>query len=596
MFLPIAIAFLAHLAGVLLGLGGRRRSLAALRTFALVSALAVVLGQLLPDALGGMGLGALAVFAVFAVLPSLVDKLSAQIGKKSGGALGLELGYLALAVHQVADGLALGAYGGHAHEGHSHGDVLLALSAHTVPLAALVTLAYQRRANARVAVLRVTGLLVATLAGIIATSLVPAATFERFEPWITAAVAGLLLHVVVHDWEPERAPAGTGERLVDLVAVGAGVGLVLLGGHDHHEGDGVRAPIAEALWELSLATAPALLFGLVVGALVSAWSAGRMPARWLGGGPLRQAAVGASIGAPMPICACNVLPRAEALRSRGAGPALVVAFLLATPALGVDTFALTARLIGWPFALVRLGAAVALAMIAGLLVHRATRGRVSEVAEEPSSNTPSSFGARFVECFDALLLHIAPWMVVGLVVAAYVQATLGEGALAGVGGYGLDYLIVILVAAPSYVCAASATPLAAVLLSKGMSSGAVLIGLLVASTANIAALRFLGARYGVRGASLAVGALVVGGWVIALAVDASGLTVSPAAHVPREGIRAGVTHALAVLLGVLLLRSIWRVGLRGWFSSVGESFGAGHGHHHHHLHGHEPPTHPVPDR
>ena len=39
MLLPAAIAFSSHVAGALLGLGGRYRSLAALRTCALVSAL-----------------------------------------------------------------------------------------------------------------------------------------------------------------------------------------------------------------------------------------------------------------------------------------------------------------------------------------------------------------------------------------------------------------------------------------------------------------------------------------------------------------------------------------------------------------------------
>src|SRR5690606_12587860 len=150
MHLPIAISCASHVAGAFLGLGGRRRSLTALRTFALVSALAVVLAQLLPDALGAIGMWAVAVFGAGFALPSLTDKLAASAGRR-GGSLGLELGFVGLLVHQLADGVALGAYGGEAHEGHGHGDVLFALSAHTVPLVALVTLAYQRRSDTRAA-------------------------------------------------------------------------------------------------------------------------------------------------------------------------------------------------------------------------------------------------------------------------------------------------------------------------------------------------------------------------------------------------------------------------------------------------------------
>jgi len=590
MFLPIAIACASHVAGALLGLGGRRRSLAALRTFALVSALAVVLAQLLPDALGAAGLPALALFAAGALAPTVIGKLAARVGK-NGGKIGLELGFAGLLAHQLADGLALGAYGGEAHHDHGHGDVLFALSAHTVPLVALVTLAYQRRAGVQAAVVRAAALFVATLAGVLATALVPAAAFERFEPWITAAVAGLLLHVVVHDWEADRAPVGARERLTDLLAVAAGIGLVLLGGHDHHHESGdVRAHIGEALWELSIETAPALLLGLAAGALLSAWGPGRLRARWLGGGALRQAIVGASVGAPLPICACGVLPLAQGLRARGAGPALVVAFLIATPELGLETFALTGRLLGWPFAIVRVAAAVLLAMIAALAVHRAAHAPASHVRDGlPSSAREGTFARRFLASFDELLVHIAPWTAVGLVAAAYVQATLGEGSLAGLGEYGLDLLVVTLVAVPSYVCAASATPLAAVLLAKGMSPGAVLVGLLLGPATNVATIGFLRASYGLRAAVIGIGALVVGAWAIALAVDASGVAVVPTTLMTGEHEHGFAAHAVAVVLGVLLLRSIWRVGLRGWLASLGESLGAGahhHDHHDHHAHDH----------
>ncbi len=589
MFLPIAIACASHVAGALLGLGGRRRSLAALRTFALVSALAVVLAQLLPDALGAAGLFALAIFAAGALAPTLIGKLAARVGR-NGGKIGLELGFAGLLAHQLADGLALGAYGGEAHHDHGHGDVLLALSAHTVPLVALVTLVYQRQAGVAAAVVRAAALFVATLAGVLATALVPAAAFERFEPWITAAVAGLLLHVVVHDWEPERAPAGARERLVDLLAVAAGIGLVLLGGHDHHHESGdVRSGIGEALLELSLQTAPALLLGLAGGALLSAWASDRLPSRWLGGGAIRQAVVGASVGAPLPICACRVLPLAEGLRARGAGPALIVAFLIAAPVLGLETFALTGQLLGWPFAIVRLVAAVLLAIVAALAVHRAAPAPASHVCADhlPGGARGATFARRFLASFDELLVHIAPWTAVGLVAAAYVQATLGEGSLLALGGYGLDLLVVTLVAVPSYVCAAAATPLAAVLLAKGMSPGAVLVGLLLGPATNVATIGFLRASYGLRAAVIGVGTLILGAWAIALAVDASGVAVVPASLVAGEHEHGLAAYAVAVVLGVLLLRSIWRVGLRGWLASLGESLGAhDHAHHHHANHEH----------
>ena len=359
--------------------------------------------------------------------------------------------------------MGLGTYGGDHHAGHHHFDILFAIAAHTVPVVAVVTMAFYRERGLTHAALRGLGLAIASVIGVLFPSLIPEAEFHAIEPWLTAAVAGLLLHVVAHDWNPERRPTGIRARLVDLGAVGAGLVLVTTDSGHHHGGGEVREEMATALLELSLETAPALLFGLAIGALLTALGT-RLPNRWLrSGGALRQAFRGALVGAPLPICACGVLPLAASLRKRGASAALVVAFLIATPELGVETFLLTGRFVGWPFAAVRLVSAVALAMIAALALSRAisaqTGGLDGSIAPEaPPPDTP--FARRFLESFDELLYHVAPWTVVGLIAAAYVQAVLPTGSLSSLTPYGLDILIVAVVAVPSYVCAASATPLA----------------------------------------------------------------------------------------------------------------------------------------
>ena len=581
MLLPLSIAFFSVLAGTLLWLGGSRHT-KALATFALVSALAVALGQLLPDALAAVGMPALLVFVAGAVFPSLLEKVGTLRGAESTGRWGLELGYAALLLHKVGDGIGLGTYGGGHHAEHAHLDVLFAIAAHTVPMVALVAVVFQRHFGRRSALLRVAGLGVAAMIGVGLPSLVPATAFDSFEPWITAAVAGLLIHVVAHDWHPEEKPTQPTGRMTDLLAVVAGVLMVVVSGqHSHHGGGAVRASMGEALLELTLETAPALLFGLVIGALLSALGS-RLPTKWLrSGGAMRQALRGAVVGAPLPICACGVLPLAASLKRRGAGAALVVAFLISTPELGVETFALTTRFVGWPFALVRLGAAVALAIVAALVVHRAA-GKRGEALDEPvvpvgASSAP--FGTRFLQSFDELLHHIAPWTVVGLVAAAYMQAVLPSDALDGGRAFGLDVALVTLVAVPSYVCAASATPLAAVLLAKGMSPGAVLVGLLLGPATNLATVGFLRKSYGTRATVFGAAALVGGAWIAAALVNVSSLPIAlPTAEALEHAHGWGAIVA-AVLLALAVLRSIWRAGVRGWLGSLGESItGSDHDH------------------
>src|SRR5262245_6285040 len=108
----------------------------------------------------------------------------------------------------------------------------------------------------------------------------------------------------------------------------------------------VRERLFASLTELTLATAPALLIGVAAAASIAAVG-GRISSI---GGAVR----GALAGAPNPVCACGVLPLAQSLRARGARAEWIVAFLIAAPGLGVTTLAVSAQLMGWPFAVIRI--------------------------------------------------------------------------------------------------------------------------------------------------------------------------------------------------------------------------------------------------
>jgi hypothetical protein len=49
-----------------------------------------------------------------------------------------------------------------------------------------------------------------------------------------------------------------------------------------------------------------------------------------------------------------------------------------------------------------------------------------------------------------------------------------------------------------------------------------------------------------------------------------------------------------VLLALLLLRAMWRYGLRAWLGSLGDSLSHGHDHAHGHAHGHDHHHEPAP--
>ena len=598
MWLALFVSVGSVAAGTAVVLLGSRshRALEPVRTFALVAAVVVVLTQLLPAAMADIGLWALGVFGIALVAPAGFERVVRfRSGRGSGPRrdpswIAVELGYIGLLWHRLADGMALGLFGGLGPAAGVDIGVLVAIAAHTVPITGVLVLAYADRYGTRHAVARSVGVAAATCLGVFIVGATPAQTMEIWEPWILAVASGLLLHVIGHDWRAE-APRDLSGRLADMLAIAAGIGLVMLaagGGHEHtHSGEGggdVRQDIFNALAELTLETAPVLLIGLAIGALLQTFG-GALSTRWLqGGSSLGQAFRGAVVGAPLPICACGVLPLAESLRARGGGPALVVAFLLATPELGVESFALTARFLGWPFALMRLGAAVAVAMLAALVVAWVLKSEARPVAEsEPVAPGSEREGVwrRAMDHFDELLHHVGPFTLVGLVLAAYTQAVLPDGGMGSWAGSGLDIVVISLIAVPSYVCAAAATPLAAVLIGKGFYSGAVLAGLLLGPATNLATVGFLRAAFGARAAWMGLGALILAVWVFAVATNLLGLE----ANVPEGGFGEAHGHSVlalagSALLGGLVLRGIWRSGLRVWLASLGDAFGSGHAHAH----------------
>lgn len=594
--LTVAIASVALGAALVLFGTRSRAALSPIRTFALVAAVGVVLFQLLPAALGEVGLWALGVFIIALVLPAGFERLITLSQRKSGDSshhdaswIAVEFGYFGLLVHRLGDGIALGLFTGTDGSSGINIGALIAVVAHTVPVTAVLVLAYTERYGLRHALLRALGMAAASVLGVLLVDLAPATLILASEPWILAAASGLLLHVIGHDWHAES-PSSTAGRLADLLAIAAGIAVAFLGDlhttPDAQAGHDMRESILEALADFTLETAPILLLGLGIGALLQTVG-GRISTRWLqSGSSLQQAIRGAVVGAPLPLCACGVLPLAEALKKKGAGPALVVAFLLATPELGVESFALTVKFLGWPFAMVRLAAAIVVAVVAALVVARHIKAKsvlridgpplMGERPKDPVWN-------RFIRSFDELLQHVGPFTAVGLLAAAYLQAGLPDQAIEGLAESGLDIFIVSIVAVPSYVCAAAATPLAAVLIAKGFSPGAVLAGLLLGPATNLATVAFLRGAFGAKATWMGLGALIVTVWGVAALSNGLGLA-STAAEIDRTLTHSHSIWALAstLFLGLLVLRSVWMAGLRTWLATLGEALGSKHEHAHPH--------------
>ncbi|MEZ4368976.1 MAG: hypothetical protein R2939_22250 [Kofleriaceae bacterium] len=561
MLVAVATPLIAVAIGTAMALAGgaRPRVLAPVRSFALAAVLIAIATHILPEAIAGGGLPALAVFAAGLLLPGLLSRVLA--GDADGHAhagLATGLGLLGVLVHQLGDGLALGAFTGEAHADHVHWDLVLGIAAHTVPLAAVVAVTAAARRGARAALVLAGALAGATLVGLALARIGGAELGGEVAPWINAGVAGLLVHVLTHD---APAPPRTAMvRTVELVAIVAGVALPLAIAVEHGEhGHDVVAPSLAAFAPLAATLAPVLLAGAAAAVLLARHVATASRRAAATGPAMVRALRGAVAPAPAPICAGTPEVGAAAMPSGAAR----LGVLVGGPELGLTTIALTVALLGWQVALVRVLAALAMVALLGTL-----GGGVST----PAPAAASSAAPRRRDVLDEHVLHTTAWVVIGLASAALVFELAPSGMLTS-HGWATDLALALAAAVTGFVCAPAATPLAAALSLVGALPTSVAIAAVVVGGATNAATRAaVGPGLPRRAALLALA--VVGGIGIAGALEALAL-------VPRPLVAAApgpIAWTCLTVLAALLLRALWRYGLAAWLEPL---HGGDHAHHQH---------------
>jgi uncharacterized membrane protein YraQ (UPF0718 family) len=554
---PHGLQILAiSVAALLLGPGihrvARREkvTMAALDNFVLVAVVGLVMLEIVPTALAHAGPSAFLALVLGILGPSIAEG-PLRLAARGTHGTALTVAVLGMAAHSFTDGLALAS----AHLAGSSGHALeVAVIAHQLPVAVAVwwllsPLGLLRASSAMVL------LGAATIAGFVFADSSLSAIPESYNGLFQALVGGLLLHVVAHrgarhddhdhhhDHHHEEAPPSTRVRVAASLGGLAGLGLLALltrqsdhGDHGHADASAPLAQVLTALTDLARDSAPALLLAFVLAGLVATLLP-EAPLRWLRrGSSLAQAARGVAFGLPLPLCSCGVVPVYRGLLQRGVPAAAAMAFLVATPELGIDAVLLSIPLLGGPMTAARVVGAVLVALIVGRLVGGlADRLRpATHLSEKPADPRPLGERLRdgvlrvgLVEMVDAT----APWIVFGLLLAAMIHPWLDPATFTAIPP-ALQVLLFALIGVPTYVCASGATPLVAVLLAKGLSPGAALAFLLTGPATNATTYGLLSGIHGRRVA------LAFTGLMIALAV---GLGV--ALDLVAPGIAASTAHA-----------------------------------------------------
>ncbi|MDM5263566.1 SO_0444 family Cu/Zn efflux transporter [Sulfurovum sp. XTW-4] len=335
----------------------------------------------------------------------------------------------------------------------------------------------------------------------------------------------------------------------------------------------------EALWQLSLAMAPYILFGLIFAGILHEIVPDSIVTKHLGKDNVSSVVKSTIFGIPLPVCSCGVIPLAASIKKSGASKGSTLSFLISTPITGVDSIMATYGMFGWIFTVYRVITSMFIAMFAGILANifdkdpdentqtiKKATSSFSAVApnkttnftlgtpqeESCSSGTASCCGSTCEEnkkfsfkdamnyAFVTLLGDIAKPLFWGLIIGALITVAIPENLAQVLQEYSwLSYLIVIAIAIPMYVCATASLPIAAGLMLSGVSAGAAFVFLSAGPATNTVTIGVVKKMLGTRSLYIYLGSIIIGSVLFGLGLDyvfdSNAIDPKSLVHMEEEG-------------------------------------------------------------
>ncbi|BDY13706.1 SO_0444 family Cu/Zn efflux transporter [Hydrogenimonas cancrithermarum] len=339
-----------------------------------------------------------------------------------------------------------------------------------------------------------------------------------------------------------------------------------------------------ALWELTGAMAPFILFGLFFAGLLHELVPGDFVQKHLGRDNVVSVIKSTFFGIPLPVCSCGVIPLAAAIKKEGASRGSVLSFLISTPITGVDSILATFGMFGWIFTLYRVVTSVVIAFVAGILTNFYGEKEEKAVAKPLFSEAaPEALqGAAFVaiqpqesgSCgcddvcaerktkrfsmkeamrygFVTLMGDIAKPLLWGLLIGAAITVAIPENFGEWLADYSwLGYFIVILIAVPMYVCATASLPIAASLVLGGVSLGAAFVFLSAGPATNTVTMGVVKKMLGPRSLAIYLATIIIGSLLFGLGLDLffDSFQIDPRSvvHLEEEGGWVAISSSLVL--------------------------------------------------
>ena len=556
LFLLVSLSLLGLFVGALLPAIGRVRSEAesTLSGLALGMLPALVLARLLPLTFESLGPWSL----LFAAIGFGLVTLSHQAGERAEARLGSALVLPALLLHAVGDGATL-AISSSGRVGSAGALLAAAAILHRVPEGLFVA-ANRKRADVRGALASALPLAIATVAGALSGQRLFEVLPDNALDAVLALGAGAMLRMLSHTHDAGQAPRPTVHALAAVgFLVGLGVVLAVPGPHDVLRSAQPRElSIAASLLPLFIESAPSLLLGFLLAAGLRAW-----PGRGRGS----SAMAGVIVGVRQARGEADALAVAEQRWLRdGRTPGFVAAALAAGVGIGVESVGLTFRLLGSDIGAVRVLGGGVLAGLVGAVIGYLERQTIPKYEDHEHEHEHEHQHPRvsLLERALAVVDRCGAALCFGLLAAAVLEAALVPAALSAVEAP-WDLLLAAAAALVCQMSALAAVPVAAVLLHKGASVGAVLVFLWLSPFLQLGLSSGLRRLFGARASVVFAAGAVVAALALGI-VSARRLSVRavPEVHPLVAHEHAAWEILCAVVLGGLLLSSLLRLGPRGF--------------------------------
>ncbi|HET8934109.1 MAG TPA: permease [Polyangiales bacterium] len=519
----ISLSVLGLFAGAGLVALGRLRlgATSALEGLALGMLPALVLLRLVPHAYESLGLWALGL----AALGFGAVTLSHHAGERAEARLGGALVLPALLLHAATDGAAL-AISNTGRVGDSAGLLALAAILHRIPEGFYVASRAHAR-GAKGALLAAAPLALATVAGAVFGQGIFDSLPDSALDGVLAVGAGAMLRLFLHTHDEAPTSPPPAARAIAAATLLCGVIIVIAvpGPHDVLQSAQPRElSVAQSLLPLFIESAPALLIGLVLSSLLRAPTDRlRLPA------------------------------------------ALSVSVAVAVSQLGVETLSLSWAWLGLRVTLVRAFGGAGLALLLGAAIARRTRQVTSQhVPNSEAAHQRPTVTRNFGELLQQALDDNGPFIVFGLLLSAALEAALTPELLQRL-PEPWDTMLACALALFGRVSALGITPVVAVLLHKGLALGPALALLWLSPLALWLTQRPKESEMPL--ATIGVGAVALSvtlGELVERTLTKHGV---PELHPLVAHDCSPWEYASAALLALLLVRSLMRLGPRGFAST-----------------------------